>query len=959
MNKGGTASLLVPVRDVEDFFISPLQKKTFVLIDHDLIDKWEDRFMDYKETLLIPKTKFPMRGNLPNKEPERRKVWEEANLYEKVQERTKDRPLFVLHDGPPYANGDLHIGHALNKILKDFITRYKSMSGYHAPYIPGWDTHGLPIETALMKSKKIDRKDVSVSEFRRMCAEYAMEQVERQREQFKELNVRGDWDNPYITLTKEYEAAQIKVFGEMAKKGYIYKGLRPVHWSPSSESALAEAEIEYHDKRSPSIYVTFEVVDGKDVLDGGEKIIIWTTTPWTIPANLGISLHPDLNYAVVKVDGEKYVIAFDLIEQVAEELEWTNPEVIKKFKGQEADRIVAKHPFYDRESLVMVGEHVTIEAGTGCVHTAPGHGEDDFYISQKYGIEPLSPIDDKGYFTDEAPGFEGLFYDEANKHVTQKLEEVNALLKLGFITHSYPHDWRTKKPTITRTTSQWFASIKAFRHEILERIKDVNWYPTWGETRLYNMFRDREDWCISRQRPWGVPIPVFYAEDGTPIITDETITHVSNLFREHGSNIWFEWDAKDLLPEGFTSEHSPNGEFTKETDIMDVWFDSGSSHEAVLAPRNQRPADVYLEGSDQYRGWFNSSLTTSVAVTGKAPYKNVISHGMVLDGFGRKMSKSLGNVIEPSKVIKQLGSDILRFWVASVDYQSDVRISDDILKQVSESYRKVRNTFRFLLGNLADFNPETDRVAINDLEEVDRYMLDRLQKVIATVREAYDNYEFSTVYHEIHDFCAVDLSAFYLDFAKDILYIEPANDKRRRSIQTVYYDTLVTLVKLLTPIIPHTAEEVWEHIPYKEADYVQLTDIPEPITVYETEEEKEKWDHFMEIRDDVLKALEEARDAKVIGKSLEAKLSIVANDDKTKAVLQAIPYLHQMLIVSEANVKDIDPEAKAYKYVSVAVEKHPGETCERCWVVSETVGEDAEYEDLCTRCAEIIKEHYV
>ncbi|MBT2216919.1 isoleucine--tRNA ligase [Virgibacillus dakarensis] len=916
--------------------------------------------MDYKETLLMPKTKFPMRGNLPNKEPLRRKEWDENHLYEKSLARTEGRPLFILHDGPPYANGDLHIGHALNKILKDFITRYKSMAGYHAPYVPGWDTHGLPIETALTKKKKVDRKKLSIAEFRQKCAEYAMKQIDNQREQFKELGVRGDWDNPYITLTKDYESAQIRVFGEMAKKGYIYKGLKPVYWSPSSESALAEAEIEYYDKRSPSIYVAFEITDGKELLDGGEKFIIWTTTPWTIPANLGISLHPDFDYVVTKVNDDKFVVAEELLPAVAEELAWEDPEVVKTFKGKEADKIVAQHPFYDRDSLVMLGEHVTIDAGTGCVHTAPGHGEDDFYVSKKYGIDALCPVDEKGVFTEEAPGYEGMFYDAANKPITEKLEEVGALLKLKFITHSYPHDWRTKKPTIFRATSQWFASIKDFRQDILDEIKRINWYPQWGETRLYNMVRDREDWCISRQRTWGVPIPVFYGEDKEPIITDETIAHVSELFAEHGSNIWFEWDAKDLLPEGFTSEHSPNGKFTKETDIMDVWFDSGSSHEAVLVGRenHRRPADVYLEGSDQYRGWFNSSLSTAVAVTGKAPYENVVSHGFTLDGDGRKMSKSLGNVIVPSKVLKQLGADILRLWVASVDYQADVRISDDILKQVSETYRKIRNTFRFMLANIADFDPAKDRVAENDLEEVDRYMLHRLQHVMKSVRKSYDNFEYSPIYHQIHNFCAVDLSSFYLDFAKDILYIEAENDHRRRSIQTVYYDILTSLIKMLTPIIPHTAEEVWEYVPGAEADYVQLTDIPEARTVFEDEAALAKWDHFMKVRDDVLKALEEARNGKVIGKSLEAKVTIVAKDVQTKEVLEHIPYLHQLLIVSGADVVDSADDTKEYRYVHVKVEKHPGEKCERCWVASETVGEDHDHPELCSRCADVVKKHY-
>ncbi len=916
--------------------------------------------MDYKETLLMPKTKFPMRGNLPNKEPIRREQWLEDQVYEKGLEKNKDKETYILHDGPPFANGDLHAGHALNNILKDFITRYKSMTGYYAPFVPGWDTHGLPIETALSKSNKVDRNKITVAEFRQLCAEYAMEQIERQREQRKQFGMRGEWDNPYITLTKDYEAAQIRVFGEMAKKGFIYKGLRPVHWSPSSESALAEAEIEYHDKRSPSIYVTFDVVDGKDLLQEGDQFIIWTTTPWTLPANLGISLHPDLEYNVVEVDDKRYVVAHDLLDALTNELDWENPTIVESFVGRKADRIVARHPFYDRDSLVMLGNHVTIDAGTGCVHTAPGHGDDDFYVSKEYGIDPLSPVDDKGYLTEEAPGFAGLFYDEANKPITEKLEENGALLKLSFITHSYPHDWRTKKPTITRATAQWFTSIQAFRDDILDEIKEVNWLPVWGETRMYNMFRDREDWCISRQRSWGVPIPVFYAEDGSPIITDETISHVEKLFREHGSNIWFEKEAIELLPGGYSHPKSPNGIFTKEEDIMDVWFDSGSSHEAVLKERSghRRPADVYLEGTDQYRGWFNSSLTTSVAVSGKAPYKHVISHGMVLDGKGKKMSKSLGNIMLPSKIIKQYGADILRLWVSSVDYQGDVRISDEILRQVSESYRKIRNTFRFMLGNLADFDPVVDRVPIEELQEVDKYMYYRLQRQIASTREAYEAFEYSNVYHEIHDFCAVELSSFYLDFAKDVLYIEAADNERRRSIQTVYYDTIVALVQLLTPILPHTMEEVWEYIPGEKEQYVQLTMIPEAKEVYEHDEQLNKWRIFMDVRNDVLKALEEARDDKLIGKSLESTITLVPKSKEVADVLTSIPYLHQMLIVSEAQIAEAHDQAKEYRHVSVFVQKHDGEVCERCWVSSNTVGENENYPTICTRCATIVEENY-
>ncbi|MFC3882652.1 isoleucine--tRNA ligase [Bacillus songklensis] len=920
--------------------------------------------MEYKDTLLMPKTDFPMRGNLPKREPDMQQKWEEMNIYQKVQERTKGRPFFILHDGPPYANGDIHMGHALNKILKDFIVRYKSMAGFCSPYVPGWDTHGLPIETALTKNKKVNRKEMSVAEFRKLCEEYAWEQIDRQREQFKRLGVRGDWDNPYVTLKPEYEAQQIKVFGEMAKKGYIYKGLKPVYWSPSSESALAEAEIEYYDKKSPSIYVAFPVKDGKGVLNSDEQIVIWTTTPWTMPANLGISVHPDLEYSVVAANNGKYVIASELLESVAKAVEWETYEVIRTVKGAELDRVVAKHPLYDRDSLVMLGEHVTTDAGTGCVHTAPGHGEDDFIVGQKYGLDVLCPVDEKGYMTKEAGEFAGLFYDEANKPITQKLEEAGALLKLTFITHSYPHDWRTKKPTIFRATAQWFASIKDFRDDLLKAVQETEWVPAWGETRLYNMVRDRGDWCISRQRAWGVPIPVFYGEDGEAIITDETIEHVSNLFREHGSNVWFEREAKELLPEGFTHPSSPNGLFTKETDIMDVWFDSGSSHQAVLEERDdlQRPADLYLEGSDQYRGWFNSSLSTSVAVTGKAPYKGVLSHGFALDGEGRKMSKSLGNVVVPAKVMDQLGADILRLWVASVDYQADVRVSDNILKQVAEVYRKIRNTFRFLLGNLSDFNPETDAVAYTELRDVDRYMLVKLNKLIAKVRKSYDTYDFAAIYHAVNNFCTIDLSAFYLDFAKDVLYIESANNEERRSIQTVLYETLVSLTKLVSPILSHTADEVWSHIPNVKEESVQLVDMPEARELENAEQLEKKWDAFMELRDDVLKALETARNEKVIGKSLTAKLVLYPNAE-TKALLDSIQEnVKQLFIVSDleiaGNAAEAPEDAQKFGRTAIVVEKAEGETCERCWVVTPTVGQDKDHPTLCPRCADVVKNHY-
>lgn len=919
--------------------------------------------MEYKDTLLMPKTEFPMRGNLPNKEPEWQAKWEELDLYDQIQQKNADKPTFILHDGPPYANGELHMGHAMNKVIKDMIVRQKSMSGFRSPYVPGWDTHGLPIEQALA-NKGVKRKEMSVAEFRKLCAEYAYKQVDIQRAGFKRLGVTGEWANPYITLQPEYEAEQIKVFGEMAKKGYIYKGKKPVYWSPSSESALAEAEIEYQDKKSASIFVAFKVTDGKGALEEGANIVIWTTTPWTIPANMGITVNPDLEYVVVAVNGEKFVVAEALFPSLRETLGWEEAEVVKTVRGAELDRVVTRHPFYDRDSLVMNGGHATAEAGTGAVHTAPGHGEDDFIIGQKYGLETLAPLDDRGVFTDEAPGFEGVFYDTANKMVTEKLEEVGALLKMEFITHSYPHDWRTKKPVIFRATPQWFASINAFRQELLDALQGVTWTPAWGETRLFNMVRDRGDWVISRQRVWGVPLPIFYAENGDSIITDETINHVSELFREHGSDIWFEREAKDLLPAGFTHEGSPNGEFTKENDIMDVWFDSGSSHQAVLEARSylNRPADLYMEGSDQYRGWFNSSLTTSVAISGEAPYRNVLSHGFALDGDGRKMSKSLGNTMLPGKVINQLGADIVRLWVASVDYQADVRISDNILKQVSEVYRKIRNTMRFLLGNISDFAPAMDAIAYEDLREVDQYLLIKLDELVKNVRASYDKYEFSTIYHQINNFCTVELSQFYMDFAKDVVYIEAADSKDRRAMQTVFHEAVVVLTKLLAPILPHTADEVWSHLADQDAASIHLTEMPEVKHYPVTEAITEKWDQFMQIRDVVQKALEEARNEKIIGKSMLAKVTLFV-DGEAKQLFDSLEGdFAQLLIVSDFElVEGLEgAPANAVKdhHVAVAITVAEGETCERCRVVKKDVGENHDHPTLCKRCADIVVENY-
>ncbi|HDV6087581.1 TPA: isoleucine--tRNA ligase [Staphylococcus pseudintermedius] len=912
--------------------------------------------MEYKDTLLMPKTKFPMRGGLPTKEPQIQQEWKEKDLYRKMLEKNEGQPSFILHDGPPYANGNLHMGHALNKILKDFINRYKTMQGFYTPYVPGWDTHGLPIEQALTK-KGVKRKEMTTAEFRDKCQAFAMEQIDIQKKDFLRLGVNGDFDNPYITLKPEYEAAQIRLFGEMADKGLIYKGKKPVYWSPSSESSLAEAEIEYHDKRSASIYVAFDVKDSKGIVADDAKFIIWTTTPWTLPSNVAITVHPELTYVQMNVDGTRYIIAEALVDAVAEQLGWDKEAVVreKDFKGSELEYIEAQHPFIDRISLIINGEHVTTDAGTGCVHTAPGHGEDDFIVGQKYGLEVISPLDDKGVFTAEGGPFEGMFYDKANQAVTELLTEKGALLKLNFITHSYPHDWRTKKPVIFRATPQWFASISKVRQDILDAIEDTKFKVDWGKTRIYNMIRDRGEWVISRQRVWGVPLPVFYAENGDIIMTKETVYHVADLFEQHGSNIWFERDAKDLLPEGFTHPGSPNGEFTKEQDIMDVWFDSGSSHRGVLETRPELsfPADMYLEGSDQYRGWFNSSITTSVATRGRSPYKMLLSHGFVMDGEGKKMSKSLGNVIVPDTIVKQKGADIARLWVSSVDYLADVRISDEILNQVADVYRKIRNTLRFLLGNINDYNPATDRIAEADLLEVDRYILNRLREFTAGTLDHYESFDYLNIYQEVQNFINVELSNFYLDYGKDILYIEEKNAHKRRSMQTVLFEILVNMTKLLAPIIPHTAEEVWSHIEQVDEESVHLTNMPAKEEVDQAL--LDKWNTFMALRDDVNRALEAARNEKVIGKSLEAKVKIGNSPSfDTLAFLEGFNDLHQLFIVSQVELVE-DTKGEAYQHGTIEIAKADGEKCARCWNYSESLGSVGELDDLCPRCQEVVK----
>ena len=907
--------------------------------------------VELKDTLLMPKTKFPMRGNLPNKEPEFLKRWEEMDLYRKVLEKNAGKPSYVLHDGPPYANGNIHIGHALNKILKDFIVKYKNMNGFVSNYVPGWDTHGLPIEQVLVNNG-VDRKSMPATKFRNKCKDYALKQVDKQRADFKKLGVIGDWENPYLTLDPKFEAEQIRVFGKMVDKGYIYKGLKPIYWSPSSESALAEAEIEYRDHTSPSIYVGFELVSEDGVVEKGTKFVIWTTTPWTIPSNLGIEVHPDFEFQEVKVNGENYLLAKERVNFLTEQFGWENFELGKTVLGKELEYLLCQHPFLDRTSTVILADYVTLDSGTGLVHTAPGHGVDDFIVGQgKYKLGVLSPVDNQGNLTEEAGQFAGQFVFDANKNIIAHLAETGALLKQENITHSYPHDWRSKKPIIFRSTPQWFCSIDAFRSELLDAVDRTKFYSEWGKPRLYNMIRDRGDWVISRQRVWGVPIPVFYAENGEAILDNTLIEHVAKIFEVEGSNVWFYKDAKELLPEGYTHPGSPNGEFTKEMDIMDVWFDSGTSHQGCCALRDDLtyPADLYLEGSDQYRGWFNSSLITSVAISGEAPYKELVSAGFVMDGNGNKMSKSLGNVISPNDVGKQLGAEIIRLWSASVDYTQDVRISNDILKQVSETYRKIRNTFRFLLGNLfnGSFDNRTDLLSYDELEELDKYMVLKFEKVVAKVLDYYENYQFNSITTELINFFNVELSSFYLDYGKDILYIEAEKSHKRLSMLTVLYTVLSKSVRLLAPILSFTAEEVYDNMPYEDAESVHLTDFPAKNLIDDAALEA-KWDKLLEVRDDVNKALEESRNEKVIGKSLEAAVEIYSNDSEVVELLNSVDNLHQLFIVSSVEVKEND--GVAYDLATVKVTKAEGHRCERCWNIVEEVNE----EGLCPRCASIL-----
>ena len=918
--------------------------------------------VDYNSTMNLPKTDFPMRGNLPQKEPEMIKRWQDQKLYQKLMEKNEGLPLYVLHDGPPYANGDIHMGTALNKVLKDIIIKYKNMSGYKAPYIPGWDTHGLPIELKAMKKVGVENIN-SALDLRKVCKEFALHYVDVQRNEFIRLGSIGDYEHPYLTLQPKHEAEQIRIFGEMAKKDFIYKGLKPVYWCPECKTALAEAEIEYAEDPCNSIYVKFKVEDDEGKLAALNTeldktyFVIWTTTTWTLPGNLAICLGPEYEYVAVHANGEYYIMAKELVEsamKAAKITEYTVSEA--SLKGKELEYIKYRHPFIDRVSPIIVGDHVTLESGTGCVHTAPGHGVEDFEVCVNHypEIPIIVPVDGDGKLTEEAGEFCGLTTNDANKAILTKLTELNALFAVEKIIHQYPHCWRCKSPIIFRATEQWFCSIDGFKEEACKAIDTVKWIPEWGGDRIKGMVMDRSDWCISRQRTWGVPIPIFYCKDcGKPIINEDTINAIANLYEKEGSDAWYKYEANEILPEGFKCECGCT-EFTKEMDIMDVWFDSGVSHAAVCNEEHglRWPADLYLEGADQYRGWFQSSLLTSVAAKGRAPYKAVCTHGWVVDGEGKAMHKSLGNGMSPDEVTDKYGADILRTWVASSDYHADIRISQDILKQLSDAYRKIRNTARFILSNLGDFNPDTDSVSVEKLDGIDKWAMARMDEIIEKCKAAYDKFDFHIVYSTMRDFCTIDLSNFYLDILKDRLYVEKADSESRRAAQTVIYNILRTMTLYLAPVISFTAEEIWGYMPRSEkddAESVFFNKLPEKSGVSADEEFMEKWEKIDELRDIVNKALEEARGQKLIGKSLEAKVTLNCGRDWYDFAKSVENDLVSAFIVSA-----VDVEKSEFDGVNVKVEVAPGEKCERCWTHSDTVGKCAEHPTLCARCAEIV-----
>ena len=931
---------------------------------------------DYTSSLNLPKTEFSMKANLPQREPETLEYWKKIDLYNKMKDVREGNEKFTFHDGPPFSNGNIHMGHSLNKILKDFINKYKAMSGYKISYVPGWDNHGMPIESAIIKKNKIDRKKMSIPEFRSACQDFAQGFVDRQSEQFKRLGVVADWEHPYLTMSPDFEAAEVKVFGEMFKKGYIYKGLKPVYWCPKDETALAEAEIEYQTDKCTSIYVKFRVDDDKGMLEGicdknNTYFIIWTTTTWTLPGNLAIALNPDENYSVIKSDsGECYIVAEALAEKTMKEGGVDAYTTLATFRGRELEFMKARHPFLDRESVVVNADYVTMDSGTGCVHTAPGFGADDYQTCRRYNIDIIVPVDDRGYQTEEEGKFAGMYYAASNDAILEDMKQSGALFASEEIEHEYPHCWRCKSPIIFRATPQWFCSVDSFKDEAAESCKDVKWLPSWGEERMVQMIRERADWCISRQRHWGLPIPVFYCDEcKKPICNDDTIEAVSKLFGDKGSNAWFTLEASDILPEGFVCPHCGKAHgFTKETNTLDGWFDSGSSHYAVLECRENEswPSDIYLEGGDQYRGWFQASLLTAVGSTGKseAPFRAVLTHGWVVDGEGRAMHKSLGNSISPDDIIKKYGAELVRLWAASSDYHADVRCSENIFKQLSESYRKIRNTARIMMANLGDFNPDTDMVAFDDMLEIDRWIVAETNKLVKLCIEAYDEYEFHIVYHAINKFCTIELSKLYIDITKDRLYVEKSDSHARRSGQSAIYSVLSSIVRLLAPVISFTAEEIWKAMPHASSDKAEsvfLNDMPtyDSELAEKTESLCTNWERMLTYRDDVMKALEIARADKMIGKALDAKVTVYTTDKVVYDTVSSFgSQLSTVYTTSGASVVLGDVPAGAFTQtqtgISVLVENADGCKCDRCWSYSTEGVADDEGGFLCERCRKIL-----
>ena len=928
--------------------------------------------MDYNQTVHLPQTDFPMRAGLPKREPDMLQAMYDNDLYSKMIARNQGKPLFVLHDGPPYANGNIHIGTALNKILKDMIVKHRNMTGYCSPYVPGWDTHGLPIESAILKNKKIKREELTTAEFREKCKEYALDFVDKQREQFKRLGVLGEWDNPYLTLKPAFEAKQIEIFGKMAEKGYIYKGMKPVYWCPHDQTALAEAEIEYADDPCTTIFVKFPVADDKGKLSPYADLsktyfVIWTTTPWTIPGNYAICLNADFDYVLLQVPGgEVYVLAKELAEGVckAAGIDYAACQVLATLKGSEFELMTAKHPLFDRESVILNGEHVTLDAGTGCVHTAPGFGAEDFTICKQYDDAGLThigtpvPVNAKGVMTDSR--YNGQFYATGNDMVVADLENEGFLVAKESITHSYPHCWRCKHPIIYRATEQWFCSVDAIKDAAVKACDAIQWKPDWGKDRMTSMITERNDWCISRQRVWGVPIPIFYCDKcGADIVTPETIAHVAELFREHGSNVWFDREADDLVPQGFVCPKCGHTHFTKETDIMDVWFDSGSTHAAVLDERDYLhfPADVYLEGGDQYRGWFQSSMLTSIAAKGVAPYKQIITHGWTVDGEGKAMHKSLGNAVGPEEVIKEYGADMLRLWVASADYTQDMRISKEIMKQLSQAYLKIRNTARYMLGNLCDFDPDTDAMAVERLEDLDRYALSCFNELVKTARAAYDRYEFHAVYRAVYNFCVIDMSNFYLDIIKDRLYC--GDQAVRRSAQTALYHILDGMTRLIAPILAFTSDEIWHAMKHgKDEDSlsVLLNDMPGDNPAYVLDEAaSQRWSKLLSLRDAVNKALENARNAGVFKKAQDTEVTLSVSTEDA-AFLKDVD-LATLCIVSKVTVTTDSLEGEQAEDClipcTIAVQLSQAPKCPRCWNHNDAIGTAGHHAELCDRCAAV------